>query len=59
MAISAKDGSILRTLATVPEKHNNADWRFNEGKVAPCGVFILGRMHLEGPMGGPPGHLYK
>ena len=59
MEISAKDGSILRTLAEVPKEHTWNELRFNEGKVAPGGVFILGRMHYEGPMGGPPGRLYK
>ena len=57
--ISAKDGSIKRTLAEVPKEHTWNELRFNEGKVAPGGVFILGRMHYEGPMGGPPGRLYK
>ena len=59
MEISARDGSILRTLAEVPKEHTWNELRFNEGKVAPGGVFILGRMHYEGPMGGPPGRLYK
>ena len=62
--VSAKDGSIKRTLAEVPKEHTHGDhtsesgFRFNDGKCTPGGTYILGRMHYEGPAGGPAGRLY-
>ena len=57
--VSARDGSLGRTLAEVPHEHGRTDRRFNDGKAGPGGVFVLGRMHYQGPEGGPPGRLYK
>ena len=56
--VSAADGSIKRTLAEVPKEHTWDELRFNDGKVTPGGTYVLGRMHYEGPEGGPPGRLY-
>lgn len=58
LEVSAKDGAVKRTLAEVPKEHTWDELRFNDGKVTPAGTYVLGRMHYEGPEGGPPGRLY-
>ena len=35
-------------IASIPEEHGTEDYRFNDGKVSPGGVFIGGRMHSTG-----------
>lgn len=36
------------------------EWRFNDGKVSPGGVFIAGRMHSSGAeTDGQHGHWYR
>ena len=60
LEVSSSDGSIKRVLAEVPGDHSvDGSMRFNDAKVTPGGTFVLGRMHYEGPDGGPPGRLYS
>ena len=59
LEIDSSDGSVKRTLAEVPAEHIvDGSMRFNDAKVSPGGTYVLGRMHYEGPEGGPPGRLY-
>lgn len=45
-------------LFTVPEEHGVDKMRFNDGKAAPGGAVIIGRMHADWRKGAP-GRLYK
>lgn len=45
-------------LATTPEAHGIDDMRFNDGKGAPGGELIIGRMHSKWREGNP-GRLYR
>ena len=45
-------------LATTPEAHGTDDMRFNDGKGAPGGELIIGRMHSKW-RDGNPGRLYR
>ena len=45
-------------LFTVPEQHGVDKMRFNDGKAAPGGALIIGRMHADWRKGAP-GRLYK
>ncbi len=44
-------------LFTVPEEHGVDKMRFNDGKAAPGGALIIGRMHADWRKG-QPGRLY-
>jgi sugar lactone lactonase YvrE len=44
----------------VPEEHGVEDYRFNDGKISPAGVFIGGRMHSTGAqLDGRHSHWYR
>ena len=44
-------------LVTLPEEHGVDNMRFNDGKAAPGGALIIGRMHADWRKGSP-GRLY-
>ena len=50
---------VVRTLAETPEAHGVDGMRFNDGKVAPNGAFVLGRMHNAWREPGNRGRLYS
>lgn len=44
----------------MPEEHGVKDYRFNDGKISPAGVFIGGRMHSTGAeLDGKHSHWYR
>ncbi len=44
----------------MPEEHGVEDYRFNDGKISPAGVFIGGRMHSTGDkLDGKHSHWYR
>ena len=44
----------------MPEEHGVEDYRFNDGKISPAGVFIGGRMHSTGAqLDGKHSHWYR
>lgn len=49
---------VGEALFTVPEQHGVDKMRFNDGKAAPGGAVIIGRMHADWRKGSP-GRLYK
>jgi len=53
-------GSWCSEIASVPEEHGVEDYRFNDGKISPAGVFIGGRMHSTGAeLDGKHSHWYR
>ena len=49
-----------REIASTPEEHGTEEYRFNDGKVSPGGVYLGGRMHKTGAeVDGKHGHWYK
>lgn len=47
-------------IASVPEEHGVEEYRFNDGKISPAGVFIGGRMHSTGDrLDGKHSHWYR
>ena len=49
--------TVGEPLFTVPEEHGVDKMRFNDGKAAPGGALIIGRMHSDWRKG-TPGRLY-
>lgn len=56
--VNVPNRTLGQTLSIVPEGHGVDDMRFNDGKAAPGGVLILGRMHLSMDPSNP-GRLYS
>jgi len=51
---------VVSEIASVPEEHGVEDYRFNDGKISPAGVFIGGRMHSTGAqLDGKHSHWYR
>ena len=51
---------ICSEIARAPEEHGVEEYRFNDGKISPGGVFIGGRMHKTGAeVDGKHSHWYK
>ena len=47
-------------IAHSPEEHGVEEYRFNDGKISPGGVFIGGRMHKTGAeVDGKHSHWYR
>ncbi|KAL4419560.1 hypothetical protein ABPG77_003586 [Micractinium sp. CCAP 211/92] len=45
--VDVESGKVTRVLATTPEEHGIANYRFNDGKVSPQGSLLVGRMHSK------------
>lgn len=51
---------IVSEIASAPEEHGVENYRFNDGKISPAGVFIGGRMHSTGAqLDGTHSHWYR
>ena len=58
MLVDVAARKVGRALATVPEDHGVDQMRFNDGKGAPGGALIVGRMHAAWRTANP-GRLYR
>lgn len=45
--VDVEAGTTGRVLASTPEEHGVAGYRFNDGKVSPQGSLLVGRMHSK------------
>ncbi|KAK9833320.1 hypothetical protein WJX81_006117 [Elliptochloris bilobata] len=58
VVVDVASRALCASLATTPDSHGIDDMRFNDGKGAPDGALIIGRMHSKWREG-KPGRLYR